>query len=77
MFRKIKKNLQTIVNKLHELGICVIIQTIPPFNYSEEQRGKWQEINNFIKCLKISGGYFKIKLKPHPKRVRFYNYTIL
>lgn len=46
----IKKNLQTIVDKLHEFGICVIIQTIPPFNYSEEQRGKWQEINNFIKC---------------------------
>ena len=35
---------------MHEFGICVIIQTIPPFNYSEEQRGKWQEINNFIKC---------------------------
>jgi lysophospholipase L1-like esterase len=46
----IKKNLQTIVDKLHEFGIRVIIQTIPPFNYSEEQRGKWQEINNFIKC---------------------------
>jgi lysophospholipase L1-like esterase len=45
----IKKNLQTIVDKLHELGIRVIMQTIPPCNYSEEQRARWQEANNFIK----------------------------
>lgn len=45
----IKKNLQTIVDKLHKCGICVIIQTVPPFNYPEEHRGKWEEVNNFIK----------------------------
>ena len=45
----IKKNLQTIVDKLHNSGTRVIMQTIPPFNYSEEHRGKWQEINDFIK----------------------------
>lgn len=45
----IKKNLQTIVNKLHNSGTRVIIQTIPPFDYSKEQCGKWQETNDFIK----------------------------
>ena len=45
----IKKNLQTIANKLHERGIRVIIQTVPPFNYSEENRVKWHEVNRFIR----------------------------
>ena len=45
----IKKNLQTIVDKLHERGIRVIMQTVPPFDYSEEYRIEWQEVNNFIK----------------------------
>ena len=45
----VKKNLQTIVDKLHERGICVIMQTVPPFDYSEEHRVKWQEVNDFIK----------------------------
>ncbi|MBQ8345659.1 MAG: SGNH/GDSL hydrolase family protein [Clostridia bacterium] len=44
----IKKNLQTIVDQLHDFGICVIVQTIPPFSYSEEQCGKWREVNDFI-----------------------------
>ena len=44
----IKKNLQTIVNKLCECGICVILQTIPPFDYSEDHRVIWQEVNDFI-----------------------------
>jgi len=46
----IKQNLQTIVDKLHNLGIYVIIQTVPPFDYPEEYRDKWKEINDFIKC---------------------------
>lgn len=46
----IKKNLQIIVDKLHDAGARVIMQTVPPFHYSEENRKKWQEINHFIKC---------------------------
>lgn len=45
----IKKNLQTTVEKLHAQGVCVIIQTVPPYNYSEEHRIIWQEVNDFIK----------------------------
>jgi len=45
----IKKNLQVIVDKLHNSGTRVIIQTVPPFNYAEDRRAKWQEINDFIK----------------------------
>ena len=47
--RTIKKNLQIIVDKLHERGIKVVIQTVPPFDYSEENCIKWNEINDFIK----------------------------
>ena len=44
-----KKNLQTIVDKLRLAGARVFIQTIPPFDYSCDKRGKWQELNDFIK----------------------------
>ena len=44
----IKKNLQTIVDRLHAAGVRVIMQTVPPFDYSEEYRGIWKEINAFI-----------------------------
>lgn len=46
---EITKNLQIIVDKLHNLGIQVIIQTVPPFNYSKERCGVWEKVNNFIK----------------------------
>ena len=45
----IKKNLQTIVDKLHNSGTRVIIQTVPPFNYAEKYRAIWREVNRFIK----------------------------
>ena len=44
----VKSNLQTIVDKLHQSGACVIMQTVPPFDYCEEHRQKWQEVNEFI-----------------------------
>ena len=45
----IKKNLQTIVDKLCERGIRVFIQTVPPFNYPPERTVIWKEVNEFIK----------------------------
>ena len=77
----IKKNLQTIVEKLHEVGVHVIIQTVPPFNYSEEQRRIWDSVNEFIKndltdadlifdcvtCLaKSDDEPHMVKYDPHP-----------
>ncbi len=44
-----KKDLFTIVKKLKEAGVKVIIQTIPPFNYNEEKRMMWDNLNNYIK----------------------------
>lgn len=45
---EIKKNLQLIVDKLHEAGIVVIVQTVPPFDYSPEHQIIWDNVNNFI-----------------------------
>ncbi len=44
----IKKKLQTAVNRLNEAGVRVIVQTLPPFDYSEENTKKWLEVNSFI-----------------------------
>ena len=45
----IKKNLQIIVDKLTDAGVRVVIQTVPPFNYSDTHRAIWNDVNNFIK----------------------------
>ncbi len=44
----IKKNIQKIADKLTDSGVKVILQTVPPFDYSETNRIKWQEVNDFI-----------------------------
>jgi lysophospholipase L1-like esterase len=45
----VKKNLQTIAETLHKGGVRVIMQTVPPFDYSEAHRRTWQEVNDFIR----------------------------
>lgn len=45
---QIAENLERIVNILTENGIKVIIQTVPPFDYIEIHRIKWEKVNAFI-----------------------------
>lgn len=45
---EIKMSLTTIVRKLKEKGITVIIQTIPPFDYDDKNTKIWEEVNSFI-----------------------------
>ncbi len=45
---EIQKSLYTIVRKLKERGITVIIQTIPPFDYDEKNTVTWNEVNKYI-----------------------------
>lgn len=56
----IKNRLDTIVDKLLERDIKVIIQSVPPFNYSDEFRPVWEEVNEYIKnnISKRVWGYF-------------------
>lgn len=42
---------ETIVSALKEAGCRVILQTVPPFDYTEEQRMKWEKVNNHIKSV--------------------------
>ena len=46
---KTKNDLLKIVNILKRNNKFVIIQTVPPFNYDEEKKIIWKEINCFIK----------------------------
>lgn len=43
-----KKDLKEIVDKLHAAGVKVMVQTVPPFDYGEEQAVIWREINRYI-----------------------------
>lgn len=46
---EIRKDLQRIVRYLHGAGCAVVVQTVPPFDYTEEKRAYWQEVNQFIR----------------------------
>lgn len=41
-------SLETIMDKLHATGVKVIMQTVPPFDYSGERIEKWNRINEHI-----------------------------
>lgn len=45
---QIKQDLGLIVDKLHEAGAKVLLQTLPPFDYEGERIGLWQRINAYI-----------------------------
>lgn len=45
---EIKKDLQRIVRYLHSAGCAVVVQTVPPFDFTDEKRAYWQEVNRFI-----------------------------
>ncbi len=42
-------DLNTAVEKLTEAGCRVLLQTVPPFDYTPENREKWEAINNAIR----------------------------
>ena len=44
-----KNDLKTIVSALKEKGVKVVLQTVPPFDYNEEKRNIWQDVNDYIK----------------------------
>ncbi len=44
-----KKDLLTVVQKLKEAGCKVVLQTPPPFNFTEDNLTRWKEITAYIK----------------------------
>ena len=45
----LKDDLTHIVRLLKKSGMKVLIQTVPPFNYSEEIGRTWEEVNRYIR----------------------------
>lgn len=46
---QIKSNLYQIVKLLKDEGICVVLQTVPPFDFQDEKLKVWTEVNIYIK----------------------------
>ena len=46
---KIKKDLRNIVFKLKEVGVKVLLQSLPPFDRKGEKLEKWLEVNRFVR----------------------------
>ncbi len=74
---KICSDLKNIVQKLKEAGLTVILQTVPPFNYTGEDIAKWKNINAYIKAelTPLADGFFdnvpvlqKSEIEPHSAR---------
>ncbi len=80
--RYLKRNLTTIIDKLKQNNIKVLLQTIPPFNQNGVGLDVWKETNDFIKnelskkcdlvfdCVPVLGGDSEnpqiAKYEPHP-----------
>ena len=45
----IERSLETIVTRLRQAGVRVLVQTIPPFDYDETRRAEWARINDWIR----------------------------
>ena len=50
---QIKSDLTAIVDALKKAGKTVILQTVPPFDYSGDKIDKWQGINEYIKTVLV------------------------
>ena len=48
---QVKKDLEYIVDNLKNAGKKVILQTVPPFDYSNEIEEKWNDVNLYIKTV--------------------------
>ncbi len=46
---QIKTNLTVIVDKLHEAGCEVVLQSVPPFDYHDEYTDIWYEVNRYVR----------------------------
>ncbi|MGM9652304.1 MAG: SGNH/GDSL hydrolase family protein [Eubacteriales bacterium] len=46
---ELEADLSTIVRTLRRCGVSVLIQTIPPFDYQEDRKRVWLEVNRYIK----------------------------
>ncbi len=79
---QIQKNLTAIIEELKKAGVQVILQTVPPYPYSEEQGKRWFALNDFIRheladkadyvfdnvpVLQAEEGGFLPKYGGHPK----------
>lgn len=48
---QIKDDLMHIVDVLSSLGIQIVLQTVPPFDYEGKDIEKWQKINEYINAV--------------------------
>lgn len=52
--KEICADLTGIARKLRQAGVKVLVQTVPPFDYEDENIAKWQQINKFIQETLVS-----------------------
>lgn len=45
---EVKRDLALVVRELKKAGRRVILQTLPPFDYKDQMKADWQEINRYI-----------------------------
>ena len=48
---QIKRNLSEIVDALNAVGVKIVLQTVPPFNYGGELIEKWKDVNEYIQIM--------------------------
>ncbi len=75
---QIKEDLNCIVNQLNKAGVKVIMQTVPPFDYSEDKIIIWNSINEYIKttlskkvAMVFDAASYLAESKENPQKAKF------
>ena len=58
-------DLERIVDCLNDAGVKVVLQTIPPFDYTGEQIGRWQRVNDHIRNVLAQKVALVFDVGPH------------
>lgn len=59
---QIKKDLLIIIRKLKAAGVKVLLQSLPPFDYTGENLEKWLHVNDYVRntLAKEADGFFDV-----------------
>ncbi len=56
-----EQHLRTVVHRLREKGVRVLLQSVPPFEFSPEVRENWRELNAHLRELAAEAdGFFDV-----------------
>ena len=59
---QIQRDLRYIIQKLQAAGVKVLLQTLPPFDWTGDKLAVWLQVNEYLRCTlsKIADEFFDV-----------------